>query len=181
MTQPLKISPAFGKKQQKKERPPRIPVSDLSIGQTPPMHLRMQSKIKNKELVLVDQIVGVVSQNHLIDSDFRPKPSFVNKRFRKVWLWVHRNKNSTNFDSQTIILAKLEDNSFYVLNGLRRVCAIKQTNIVKIDAQVSDFRHIYKRHLERQKDIKNTQLSFKPIKPKHPTKISPVMQAKRSG
>ena len=168
--------------------PPVIPIAESGYGQQPPFNIRIQYNDKSnliKETVSLNMIKGTVSDHHLIDSDFQPKRAFINKRFRKTWSWVHLNPNNNEnviFPS-TIILAKITEKDYYVVEGLRRVIALKFSNIKAVSALVIDYRDVYNKILQRRQnielqkkqnknDIIHSNRNFKPVKPRiRPTPV----------
>ncbi|MHA2362473.1 MAG: hypothetical protein ACXAC7_00850 [Candidatus Hodarchaeales archaeon] len=141
-------------KERKAIIPPKIPISQNSLGKRPEINLQIKTGNNEKDIVKLNHVVGVVNNSHKIDADFRPKSSFVNKRFRKVWRWIHSQpKSRKNFDSDTIHLARLDENVYYVIGGLRRVCALKHAEFSDLVANVFDYRDQYKKYLERQNAI----------------------------
>ncbi len=171
-----------------KKVPPVIPIAESGHGQQPPFNIRIQYNDKSaltKETVSLNMIKGTVSDSHLIDSNFQPKSGFINKRFRKTWAWIHLNPNNNEnviFPS-TIVLAKITDKDYYVVDGLRRVIALKFSNIKAVSALVIDYRDVYNKILQRRKnielqkkqyknDIIHSNRNFKPVKPKiRPTPV----------
>ena len=167
---------------------PVIPIAESGHGLQPPFNMRIQFNDKStftKETVNLNKIKGTVSDHHLIDPDFRPKREFVNKRFRKVWQWVHNNPNNNEnvILPSTIILAKITEEDFYVVEGLRRVIALKFSNVKTVTALVVDYREVYNKILQRRKnielqkkqsksDIIHSNTNFKPTKPRiRPTPV----------
>jgi hypothetical protein len=168
--------------------PPVIPVGNSSNGLVPPFNIRVQ--LTNnlpliKETIYLNKVKGTTSDSHLIDSEFRPKREFINKRFRKVWKWIQCNPNNEEhviFPSN-IILVKITDDDYYVVQGLRRVVTLKHSNIKTISALIVDYRDVYNKIVERREkielqkkqqknDIIYSNSSFKPMKPRiRPTPI----------
>ena len=173
--------------------PPEIPIADETNGLAPPLNLRFhiteESELK-LENVPVDKIVGTTVNAHLIDSNFRPKKVFINKKFRKVWKWIQNNPNNRSnnefiFNSESIVLAKVKDDEYYIIEGLRRLVALKHSNFVHIYAQTIDYRAIYDKIVERRTMLLehrqkhklqniSTNSSFKPVKQK--IKPTPILK-----
>ena len=171
-----------------KKVPSVIPITDSGHGLQPPFNIRIQYNDKSdliKETVSLNMIKGTVTDQHLIDSEFHPKRSFVNKRFRKVWTWIQSNPNNNEnvILPSTIVLAKITDKDYYVVEGLRRVVALKFSNIKAISVFVIDYRDVYNKILQRRKnieqqkkrsknDIIHANSNFKPVKPRiRPTPV----------
>ena len=93
------------------------------------------------ELVQLCNIKGTLYHYDKIDSDFKPKRLYVNKRFRKVWKWIQTNiNNNENIIFPTdILLLKLTDEDYFVIEGLRRVICLKHSKIKVITALVLDY------------------------------------------
>ena len=168
--------------------PPIIPIVESGQCPQPPFNIRIQYNNRTalmKENINLSKIKGTTAKAHLIDSDFKPKREFVNKRFRKVWRWIQLNPNNDEniiFPSN-VIVAKITDDDYYVVQGLRRVVALKNSNIHTISAMVIDYRDVYNKILDRRKkieiqkkqnksDIIHSNSSLKPVKPRiRPTPI----------
>lgn len=166
----------------KKERvdkgpPPPIPRPLKTMGKRPPISLRAR-KTPETELVSLSSIVGVVKNPHWIDADFRPKPNIVNKRFRKVWMWVHsQSRDRQSFDSDSILLARVEDDKYFVVEGLRRVIALKHLtpDTKEIKARVMDFRDVYQKSMERKSSKPNKTETYRSSRAMF--RPSPIMRA----
>ncbi len=171
-----------------KKFPPVIPIAESGHGLQPPFNIRIQFNEKStfiKETINLNKIKGTISDYHLIDSDFHPKREFVNKRFRKVWQWVQNNPNNNEnvILPSNIILAKITENDYFVVEGLRRVIALKFSNIKTVTALVMDYRDVYNKILQRRENIElkksmskneiiHSNSNFKPLKPRiRPTPI----------
>ena len=170
--------------------PPIIPIAESGHGHgiQPPFNIRIQFNDNSnlaKETINLSQIKGTSAEHHLIDSNFKPKQEFINKRFRKVWKWIQNNPNNNEnviFPSK-IVLAKITDDDYYVVEGLRRVIALKYSNIKTITVYVLDYREVYNKILQRRKnieiqkkryknDIVHSNSNFKPVKPRiRPTPV----------
>ena len=138
--------------EQTKQRPPVIPVAQSGHGIQPPFNIRVQyndKTILKKETIQISKIIGTTTKAHLIDSEFRPARQFVNKRFRKVWKWIQNNPNNDEhiIYPTNIILAKIKEDEYYVVNGLRRVIALKYSNFKTVSVLVIDYRDIYNKRL----------------------------------
>ena len=154
----------FDKEETKKKKrhtilPPIIPIAESGHGLQPPFNIRIQYTNKSnlvKETINLSKIKGVTSNKiHFIDSDFKPKREFVNKRFRKVWKWIQHNPNNNEnviFPS-SVLVAKITDEDYYVVQGLRRVISLKHSNIQTITALVIDYRDVYNKILDRRQKI----------------------------
>ena len=176
-----------------KDIPPVIPIAESGHGLIPPFNIRIQYNNRStffKETINLDKIKGTVSNNHLIDSNFHPKREFINKRFRKVWRWIQNNPNNNEniIYPSSIVLAKITDNDYYVVDGLRRVVALKFSNIKTVTALVMDYREVYDKILERRKrielqkkqaktDIIHSNSGFKPVKPR--IRPTPIIKGQR--
>lgn len=173
----------------KKTVPPIIPVVESGQGIQPPYNIRIQYNEKTpltKENINLNKIKGTVIKAHLIDDSFRPKREFVNKRFRKVWRWIQNNPNLNNeniiFPTE-VIVAKLTEEDYFVVRGLRRIVTLKHSNIQTISANVIDYRDIFNKILQRRKkielqkkqhknDIIHANSNFIPVKPRiRPTPV----------
>lgn len=177
-----------GKKQKKKLNsilPIYIPKADYSEVKKPPINLRIHNTKIIKEVVALDDIKGLAFNNYQLDDHFVPKSEFNNKKYRKVWKWVQNypmSKEST-FNGKSVTLAKVKNNEYYVLEGVRRISALKFSDFEKIDAHIIDYTDIYKKIIERKKivnkiksnsakQIVKSNTSFKPVKPRiKPTPI----------
>ena len=166
---------------------PEIPIADLSDSKKPPINLRIHNTKKSLEIVKIQDIVGIAFENAILDSEFKPKHKFRNKAYRKVWKWVHQNPtDKTTFDSQTITLAKVKENNYYVMEGIRRVSALKFSRFESVKAEVIDYTGIYNKILERKEKVKKLRsqstkqiikknTGFKPVKPSF--KPTPIKKA----
>lgn len=174
--------------EQVSQKLPIIPIAQSGYGIQPPFNIRVQfneKTILRKETIHLNKIKGTTIKAHLIDSEFRPSREFVNKRFRKVWKWIHNNPNNDEhiIYPTNIVLAKIKDDEYYVVSGLRRVIALKHSNFKTISVLVIDYRDVYNKILERRKrieiqkkqnknDIIYSNRNFKPVKPRiRPTPI----------
>lgn len=170
------------------QTPPVIPIAHSGRGIQPPFNIRIQFNNKTnliKETIPLTKIKGTAIKNQLIDSEFKPFREFVNKRFRKVWKWIHNNPNNDEhviFPSN-IVLAKITDEDYYVVKGLRRIIALKHSNFKTLSVLVIDYRDVYNKILDRRKrieeqkrqnknEILDSNRNFKPVKPRiRPTPI----------
>lgn len=152
------------------ERPPQIPKATRKLGNRPPISLRKR-KEPITEVVPLEAVVGVVRNNHWIDEEFKPKSSILNKRFRKVWRWIHTQAAiRENYHGETIVLARVEENGYYVVEGLRRIIALKHASpTVEIRAKVVDYQQEYRwseelrrRREEDRKGRENRQSIYRP-------------------
>ena len=124
---------------------PSIKTVDQGTGLVPPFDLKINfitnSKLK-KEIINLKTIRGTIFQSNEIDRNFNPKKTFVNKRFRKVWKWIQASPiNNENVIFPTdIVLIKLTNEDYFVIEGLRRIVCLKHSKIKSITAFVLDYR-----------------------------------------
>lgn len=137
---------------------PSIPVVDSGHALTPKFHLRVQiddNSELTKEIVNLDLIKGTVKNAESIDENFNPKSHFANKKMRKVWKWIllHPNNNENVIFQTDIILAKITNDEFYVIEGMRRIVALKKSDVKVISAFIIDYREVYNKILEYRSTV----------------------------
>ena len=138
-----------------KSTPPKIPKSDLTELKKPPINLRIHNTKVIEEKIEIKNIVGLAFEQNLLDDKFRPKSKFNNKKYRKVWKWIHGNPlPDDTFVSKSITLAKIGANEYYVIEGIRRVSALKQSKFKFLKSQIIDYTEIYNKILERKNRVK---------------------------
>jgi len=123
---------------------PVIPIVEHGEGQHLTGKLNLKSKLDvgtTLEIVKLCNIKGTLYHYDEIDINFRPKRTYVNKRFRKVWKWIKNNSNNNEdiIFPTTIVLLKLTDEDYFVIEGLRRVICLKHSKIKVITAQILTY------------------------------------------
>ncbi len=150
---------------------PKIPIVDSGRGLNPKFNIRIiitEQTVFEREIVNLEKIKGTVNNSESIDQNFNPKRHFINKRFRKVWRWIllHPNNNENIIFPTDIILAKITNEEYYVVEGLRRVVALKKSDIKTISALILDYRDVYNKILEYRRNInmkKKNKKEFTPL------------------
>lgn len=149
--QPKTPATRISNRPKKRYETPPIPKAGRTMGQRPPISLRAKKTAEQAEVPMTG-IVGVAQNPHWVDKEFHPKTTILNKRFRKVWRWVHNQPpTKVDYGVDTIVLAQVEEGRYYVVEGLRRVVALKHACPDKIiQARVLDYRQEYEKSQARQ-------------------------------